>query len=262
MKNNYYQISAFSNERFKGNQAGVLILENWLSGELMQKIAKENQLAETAFIVPVENVFEIRWFTPTYEIDLCGHATLASAWVIFNQLNYDEEEIIFQSHKSGEHRAKQLDNGRIQLNFPSRPGKRIEIPADVEKAFGHKPLEAYQSRDMLLIFDNEETIKSLKPKTEFFQSWETLGVICSARGNQSDFVSRVFDANDFGVEDPVTGSAHCTSVPYWSMILGKDKLYAKQLSERTGELFCELTEGRVLIAGDCQLHLSGRLRIE
>lgn len=249
-----YQIDAFTQKIFGGNPAAVCPLDEWISDELMQNIAIENNLAETAFFVKKEEIYEIRWFMPSGEINLCGHATLASAYVIFNYLNHPTDEIIFSS-ESGELRASRSQDGRITLNFPAWQPVPVAIPPEVFEAFEQKPIAAFASRDLMLIFENEQQILALNPDLPKVKHLPYLGMNCTAKGDEVDFVSRVFDANDPISEDPVTGSAHCGFVPYWAERLGKNKLHARQLSARRGELFCELKGDRVFISGYAVIYM-------
>ena len=248
MKITLYQIDAFTQKVFGGNPAAVCPLQEWIADDLMQNIAIENNLAETAFFVQKEGIYEIRWFMPSGEINLCGHATLASAFVIFNYLNHPTDEIIFTS-LSGELRAARSDNGLITLNFPVWDNKPIPIPTEIATAFKQQPIAAFATRDLLLIFETEQQIIALNPNLPLLKHLPFLGINCTAKGDEVDFVSRVYDANDAISEDPVTGSAHCGFVPYWAERLGKNRLHAKQLSARGGELFCELKGDRVFISG-------------
>lgn len=243
-----YQIDAFTQKIFGGNPAAVCPLDEWIAEALMQNIAIENNLAETAFFVQKEGIYEIRWFMPSGEINLCGHATLASAFVIFNYLNHPTDEIIFSS-QSGELRAARSEDGLITLNFPAWKNKPIDVPTEIFTAFKHRPIAAFATRDLLLIFETEQQILELNPNLPLLKHLPYLGINCTAKGNEVDFVSRVFDANDAISEDPVTGSAHCGFVPYWAAQLGKTTFHAKQLSARGGELFCELKGDRVFISG-------------
>ena len=226
-----YQVDAFTANVFGGNPAAVCPLDEWIDPSLMQRIAEENNLAETAFFVKKGEVYEIRWFMPHDEIDLCGHATLASAFVIFNYLDTELKTIRFTS-QSGVLEAEKLANGMISLDFPSRPPELIEIPPSIYAAFNHRPVEAVASRDLLLLYNSEEEIQSLTYDLSGLKDLPYLCLVPTAKGNDVDFVSRVFDANAPMPEDPVTGSAHASLIPYWSERLGKTKLIAKQLSEK------------------------------
>ena len=258
MKIPLYQIDAFTQKVFGGNPAAVCPLDNWIASDLMQKIAIENNLAETAFFVKKGNVYDIRWFMPNGEINLCGHATLASAFVIFNYLNHPTDEIIFSS-QSGELRATRSKNGQITLNFPAWKPEPINIPPEIFNAFNHRPIAAFSSRDLMLIFETEQQILELEPNLPLVKHLPYLGINCTAKGDTVDFVSRVFDANCVISEDPVTGSAHCGFVPFWAGQLGKTTLLAHQLSERRGELFCELKGDRVFISGYAVAYLQGEI---
>ncbi len=255
----YYIIDAFSDQLFKGNQAGVCILDEWLSDELMQSIAFENNLAETAFVVKRAEHFDLRWFTPVVEMDLCGHATLASAFVVANFVDASMREIKFNT-RSGMLVVKKNDDW-FEMDFPSRKPKAIEVTELMEQAVGVKILEAYQSRDMLLIVENQETVRNLKPEQSLVSKLpDSFGLIVSAVGQDVDFVSRFFAPNAGILEDPVTGSSHATLIPFWSERFGKDKMVAEQLSKRGGTLICENCGDRVKISGKATLYLEGKIR--
>lgn len=255
-----YQIDAFTKEVFKGNPAAVVPLESWLDAELMQKIALENNLAETAFFVKNEDVYEIRWFTPTFEIDLCGHATLASAFVIFEILKAENEIVKFHSHKSGALSVEKKDDLLI-LDFPSRPVSETEIPDGLIEAIGKPPVEVFKARDYFLVYENEREVAEINPDFTLLLKIDAHGFIVTAKGENSDFVSRFF-APEVGVfEDPVTGSAHCNLIPFWAERLGKTELFAKQISARGGELFCALEGDRVKIGGNAVLYLKGEIYV-
>lgn len=260
MKIAIYQVDAFTNQLFGGNPAAVCPLNEWITDEIMQSIAAENNLSETVFFVVKEDNFEIRWFMPYGEIDLCGHATLAAAYVIFNQLNYDKDIITFQS-QSGALKAVKANDGGITLDFPSRPPKAMEIPLAALKAFNHQPVEASFDRDLVLLFDNESQIRTLMYNLEELSKLPYLCIIATARGENVDFVSRVFDAKAIPVEDPVTGSAHTSLIPYWRDKLNKSTFKALQLSDRVGELECEISGDRVYMTGKAVLYLKGEIYI-
>ena len=260
MKIPLYQIDAFTNKLFGGNPAAVCPLDDWITDELMQNIAIENNLAETAFFVKKDEIYHLRWFMPSGEINLCGHATLASAYVIFNFLNHPTDEIVFSS-QSGALRASRSPNGRITLDFPVWQPKPVDIPKEIFEAFNHRPIAAYASRDLMLIFETEEQIRALEPNLPMVKHLPYLGINCTAKGNQVDFVSRVFDANCPISEDPVTGSAHCGFVPYWASQLGKTTFHALQLSARGGELFCTLKGDRVFISGDAVAFMQAEIDV-
>ncbi len=258
MKIKIYQVDAFTSKVFKGNSAAVCPLDKWIDEDLMQKIAMENNLAETAFYVKKNDIFEIRWFTPKAEIDLAGHPTLATSFVIFEILQYDRNEIHFHSMHSGDLFVRK-ENDLFVMNFPSRKPERIESFEKLDKGLKIKPLEVLKSRDILAIFKNEQEILAVQPDFSILAECSTHGVIISARGNNCDFVSRFF-APKLGInEDPVTGSAHATLIPYWAEKLNKNELHAFQLSERTGELFCKNLGDRVEIAGKAVLFMEGEI---
>jgi len=260
MELDIYQVDAFTSKVFGGNPAAVCPLEDWISPQIMQNIAAENNLAETAFFVKNNNIYEIRWFMPHDEIDLCGHATLASAHVIFNYLEPDLNSTTFSS-QSGILKAQKSEDGFISLDFPSRPLDKIEMPPEIYLAFNHQPIEALASRDLILLFNNELEIRTLKIDLTRLTKLPYLCIVPTAEGNEVDFVSRVFDANADMPEDPVTGSAHASLIPYWSNKLKKSQLTAKQLSEREGELFCQQDKDRVHIKGKSILYLKGKIYI-
>mgnify|MGYP000870761644 FL=1 len=256
-----YQVDAFTNKLFGGNPAAVIILKSEIEDELMQKIALENNLSETAFVIKEENKFKIRWFTPLSEVDLCGHATLASAFVIFNFTEYDNNIIEFKSMKRGVLTVEKLDDFYF-LNFPSDNPIEIDIPISMKNVFNYTPIKVLKGiTDYMFVFDSEETIKDIKPNFELIKQSGVRGVIVTAKGNDKDFVSRFF-APFVGInEDPVTGSAHTMLIPYWSKELNKTKLSAIQLSKRMGNLECELLNERVKIGGNAVLFLIGEIEI-
>lgn len=254
-----YQVDAFSSCLFKGNPAAVCFLREWLSDRMMQNIARENNLSETAFFLEEGNHFHIRWFTPEKEIDLCGHATLATAHVLFNHLFYGNKVIKFLS------RTDELIVSRsgplIALNFPARPAVPIPRPDEVIDAIGLEASETLRGRDYLLIYSSEEEIRAIKPDFQKLAKAAEHGVIVSAPGEKSDFVSRFF-APAVGInEDPVTGSAHTSLIPFWAERFGWNEMTAAQLSERGGELYCEYLGSRVLIKGRAVTFLQGEITI-
>lgn len=260
MKLTIYQIDAFTKEVFGGNPAAICPLDEWLEAELMQKIALENNLSETAFFVKKDDVYEIRWFTPTFEIDLCGHATLASAFVLFNCLNLEAEIVKFHSHKSG-NLSVEKKGDLLVLDFPSRPVSACEVPKGLIEAIGKTPKEILKSRDYFLVYETEQEVLDIQPNFGELLKINTHAVIVTAKGDSCDFVSRFF-APEVGVfEDPVTGSSHCNLIPYWAEKLGKTELFARQLSARGGELFCELKGDRVKIGGNAVLYLKGEIYV-
>ncbi|MDT0675856.1 PhzF family phenazine biosynthesis protein [Autumnicola musiva] len=261
MKLPVYQIDAFTENIFCGNPACVVPLQEWLPDNLLLKIAKENAVAETAFFIITPEGIELRWFTPEYEIDLCGHATLATAHVLKEILKYPEEEIIFQT-QSGKLRV-QAGNSGYTLNFPSRNPSLTEMPELLIKSLNLQPMEVLKARDFVLVYPSEEDIKNIQINRLYFDQLElgTGGVIFTSTGHDCDFVSRFFTPKASVFEDPVTGSAHCSLIPYWSQKLGKNEMFAKQISDRGGELYCSLKDDRVLISGKAQIFSSGSLFI-
>jgi PhzF family phenazine biosynthesis protein len=260
MKLRIFQADAFAAGLFKGNPAAVVPLTEWLSDELMQQIAMENNLSETAFFVPAGDHFHIRWFTPKAEVRLCGHATLGTAHILFNELNYQGDQIDFES-LSGILTVKKIGD-KFQLDFPADFAQEVEPINAFTEAFGAKPLQTFKGRtDYMLLFDSEETIQNLQPNIQLLLSTNARGVITTAKGKEVDFVSRFF-APSVGVnEDPVTGSAHTTLIPFWANKLDKTELTALQLSARGGQLWCTLSSDRVFIAGKAVTYLRGEIEI-
>ena len=262
MSQKIYHIDAFADALFSGNPAAVCPLDNWLDADIMQKIAAENNLAETAFTVPVENGYEIRWFTPEVEVDLCGHATLASAYTLMNFEGFLGEKINLFSRNSGT--LTVTKNGDfLTLDFPKDNLQKVEDLAIFEKCFAYQPIEAYQGKtDYLLIFENEHQIQNIEPNIPEIAKINARGIIVSSISENFDFVSRFFGPNCGVNEDPVTGSAHTTLTPFWAEKLGKTKLTAKQISKRGGVLECELKNDRILISGKCKTYLKGEIFIK
>ena len=255
-----YQIDAFTDQLFGGNYAAVCPLNKWLDDEIMQNIAIENNYPETAFFIPDDNNFHLRWFTPAYEVDLCGHATLASAHMIFNHTDYDRNEIIFNS-KSGKLTVTKQENGWLQMNFPALDLTPISASETLIEGLGATPVEVYNSMDILAVFKTEAEVAALNPNFRLLKTIDTRGIIATAKGDKVDFISRFF-APAAGVdEDPVTGSAHSQLTPYWSNKLKKNKLDARQISKRGGELRCEMKGNRVLISGQAVTYLIGEIMI-
>ena len=256
-----YVVNAFTKEKFGGNPAAVVPLQEWLSDEQMQQIAAQHNLAETAFIIPQKNEYQIRWFTPAVEVDLCGHATLASGHVLFNHLNYDREKIIFHS-KSGPLFVAKLQEGKIMLDFPVNAPVETSAVIAIEEGLKVKPLAVFISTfDYMVLLENQEAIENLSPDFKILAQVPARGVIATAKGNASDFVSRCFFPQSGIDEDPATGSAHTVTVPYWSKKLGKSKLSAIQLSKRKGYLDCEMAGDRVLMSGYAVTYLEGKILI-
>ena len=241
-----YQIDAFTSEVFRGNPACVIPLNEWLDDKKLIKIARENNVSETAFFVKDKNGFQIRWFTPDIEMDLCGHATLASAYCLKHYLNYPDDEILFNS-KSGTLRSKFVKD-KIELKLPVREPKKVEIPHNLSNAINYKPVEVLKARDFILVFDNQLKIENIKIKRSEFDkiNIDPGGVAFTSQGNNCDFVS-------------VTGSSHCSLVPYWSKKLNKKKLKSIQLSERTGILECEAHKNYISVSGNAIIYLKGKI---
>ena len=257
MKLSIFQADAFTDKVFGGNPAAICPLEEWIDAKLMQHIAAENNLSETVFFVPKEDKFEIRWFTPETEIDLCGHATLATAHILYQHLGFMGKSVTFQY--GGGQLQVEKDGDRLRMNFPATPPKPVEAPGQLVEALGKKPMEAYKSRDYLLIFESQKDIEEIKPVFHELLTLDTLGFIVSAPGHDVDFVSRFFAPGAGINEDPVTGSAHCTLIPYWSKKLQKTRMTALQLSKRKGEIHCEFLGDRVIISGKAVTYLQGSI---
>ncbi|MDP4238472.1 MAG: PhzF family phenazine biosynthesis protein [Bacteroidota bacterium] len=262
MRQKIYQIDAFTDKIFRGNPAAVCPLEAWLPDELMQNIAKENNLAETAFYVPTGEEYLIRWFTPRVEVDLCGHATLAAAYVLFNLEKHAGPAIRFYSPRSGELTVTRHDD-LLSLNFPSDTARKEEISFALSSAFNIVPLEILKGKtDYLYLFENEEQIRRIIPHLDCISDLDARGVIITAKGNEVDFVSRFF-APQVGVnEDPVTSSAHTLLTPFWAKRLGKTHLTALQLSDRQGQLSCTYLHDRVEISGQARHYLTGEIFVD
>tara|TARA_B100000614_G_C14498265_1_gene473540 strand:+ start:185 stop:970 length:786 start_codon:yes stop_codon:yes gene_type:complete len=261
MKFKYYQVDSFTNEIFKGNPACVVQLDKWLEDEVLLKIAQENAVAETAFFISDVNGFKLRWFTPDIEIDLCGHATLAAAFVIKTCLNYLSDTIFFET-MSGKLIVEIIEDF-YYLDFPSRNAVSSSLPLEIKKSLNIQPKEIYKSRDYLLIYENQSNIEQIEINRKFFDKINLGygGVVVSSKGNHVDFVSRYFTPQATILEDPVTGSSHCSLIPYWASILKKEKMIASQLSTRGGSLKCQNLSERVKIGGQAVLYSSGNFFI-
>lgn len=264
MKLQIFQIDAFTDTLFGGNPAAVCPLESWLDDAVLQNIAIENNLAETAFFVPVSNNrFQLRWFTPEIEMDLCGHATLASAFVIFNELQNTSQSIAFET-QSGLLTVNRVGN-YLALDFPSRPPKKAVLPKAISESLNIQPQEVWKARDYLLVYNSEEEVKNIQPDTGILNQVNINpgGIIVTAKGadDDVDFVSRFFTPQASVFEDPVTGSAHCTLIPFWAERLHKNKLRAVQVSSRRGALLCQLNTNRVSIMGKAVTYLRGTINL-
>ncbi|MFD2787618.1 PhzF family phenazine biosynthesis protein [Hymenobacter rubripertinctus] len=260
-----YQIDAFTDRPFAGNPAAVCPLTEWLPEATMQAIAAENNLAETAFFVPragSEGEYEIRWFTPAVEVELCGHATLASAHVLYRHLNFQGAQIVFHS-KSGPLRVSRGEGGMLTLDFPARPPHPIQQhPTGLLDGLRATPLHLLAGPDLVCVFKSEAEVRALHPNQSRLAEVEYRGIIATAPGSDGvDFVSRFFGPRVGVPEDPVTGSAHTTLVPYWAARLGKTHLHARQVSARGGDLWCELRQDRVLMSGHAVTYLKGEIEL-
>ncbi len=254
-----YQVDAFAGVVFAGNPAAVCPLEAWVDDAMLQSIAAENNLSETAYFVRNGDHYDLRWFTPVREVELCGHATLASAFVIFEFLDPKAAQLTFQT-KSGPLTVSR-DGELMVMEFPSQPPTGCDATAVLVEGLGRKPRETWRARYLMAVFEAEDDVRNLKPRMDTLLDLDALGVIATAPGRQSDFVSRFFAPKAGVPEDPVTGSAHCTLIPYWSKRLGRSRLHAFQVSRRGGELFCEDRGDRVMIAGRAVLFLEGTIRM-
>ncbi len=262
MKLELYQIDAFTDKTFGGNPACVVPLNDWLPDHTLLKIAKENAVAETAFFVDGDDKIHLRWFTPEIEMDLCGHATLATAHCLKSILNYPKDEIIFET-QSGDLTVS-IKNDLYHLDFPSRMPISSELPDIIRNSLNIKPIEVYKSRDYMLVYDTEQEIENIKVDRQMFDqiNLDPGGVIVTAKGESCDFVSRFFTPQASILEDPVTGSAHCSLIPFWSSRLGKNKLNAIQISDRVGKLYCQNKKDRVIIGGKAKTYSIGNLWTE
>ncbi len=262
MKLSLYQIDAFTDKIFGGNPACVVPLEKWPADEILLKIAKENAVAETAFFVTNDQKIHLRWFTPEIEMDLCGHATLATAHCLKTILGYENEKFVFET-LSGDLTvlvAKEL----YKMDFPSRPPVIANLPETIEKSLSIKPREVFKSRDYVLVYDNETDVRNIEIDRQLFDkiNLDPGGVIVTSIGDECDFVSRFFTPQASILEDPVTGSAHCSLIPFWAKRLNKNELFALQISERVGKLFCEDNGERVIISGQAKTYSIGELWTE
>jgi len=257
-KLNLYQVDAFASSLYTGNPAAVCPLDQWLTDDQMQSIAEENNLSETAFFVPHKNGYQIRWFTPNEEVDLCGHATLASAYIVFEKLGYQQDEIIFHS-KSGQLRVSREED-KLRMDFPALPYQPIIPTKELLEALNAKPKALFKSKfDLLCIFENEKEVEKANPNLSAIADLDYRGVIFTAPSTKSDIYSRCFYPGCSVPEDSVTGSAHCVIAPYWCEQLNKKSIYAKQGLKRQGELLCEVQGDRVLLFGNCHLYLEGKI---
>lgn len=256
-----FQINAFTNDSFGGNPACVIPLKKWLPDNLLLKIAKENAVAETAYFIKNKDKIELRWFTPEIEMDLCGHATLATAHCLISILDYTKNEIEFET-KSGKIKVV-YENNLYHLDLPSKKPIISELPQEIKNSLNIIPKEVYKSRDYLLLYETEEEVQQIRINTHFFNqiNLNTGGVIITSTSKSCDFVSRFFTPQASILEDPVTGSAHCSLVPFWAEKLNKSKLEAKQISKRLGVLKCENKDSRVIVSGKAKTYFTGKIYI-
>ena len=259
MKLPLYQVDAFTSRLFGGNPAAIVPLEDWLPDDVLAAIALENNLSETAFVLHRQDPAPLRWFTPAVEVDLCGHATLATAHVLFEHLTPGRDRLAF-STRSGTLTVKR-DGDLLSMDFPARPASEVPVTSELCAALGRRPLKAYRARDVMAVFDAESDVLGLEPDFPRVAALDTFALIVTAPGTEVDFVSRFFAPAKGIPEDPVTGSAHCTLIPYWAARLGKTRLTARQLSRRGGELYCTLRGERVDIAGRAVEYLRGEITI-
>jgi len=257
-----FQIDAFTDKIFGGNPACVVPLDNWLPDEVLLSIARENAVAETAFFVDRGSKIHLRWFTPEVEMDLCGHATLATAHSLKTILNYPNDQFIFET-LSGDLVVK-VDKGIYKMNFPSRMPVKSPLPEEIDRSLNIKPGEVLKSRDYVLVYEKEADVRNIKIDRQWFDRIHlgTGGVIVTAPGDACDFVSRFFTPQASILEDPVTGSAHCSLIPFWAERLNKRTLVAVQISERVGKLLCELKADRVEISGEARTYSIGNFWLE
>jgi PhzF family phenazine biosynthesis protein len=256
-----YQVDAFASQVFAGNPAAVCLLDRWVDDSILQAVAAENNLSETAFLVRNAQGFDLRWFTPVTEVALCGHGTLASAFVLFSCQKWPGEQIRFQTRKSGELVVTRR-NDFLEMDFPAKPAYVQAPPAGLNEALRVTPQEVLGSaEDLLVVLDSERTVKAVQPDFFALERVACRGIIITARGDRSDFVSRFFAPRVGIPEDPVTGSAHCVLVPYWAGVLRKNDLHAFQVSKRGGELFCKHVGDRVKISGKAVLYMEGTITI-
>ncbi len=247
MKLRMFQVDAFADRVFEGNPAAIIPLEAWLDESLMQAIAEENNLSETAYFVPAGEAFELRWFTPGGEVDLCGHATLASAHVVYEHLGHSKAEVRFLT-RSGALIVRRRA-GALTMDFPAAPPKRVDVPAALLRGLGGKPTEVLAAFDYVAVYESEDDVRGLAPDFAQLKSLDLRGVVATAPGRAVDFVSRCFFPKLRIDEDPVTGSAHCEMAPFWAARLGRSELRARQVSKRGGSLTCAIREDRVLLTG-------------
>jgi PhzF family phenazine biosynthesis protein len=259
MKLPLYQVDAFTTRLFGGNPAAVVPLDEWLPDDVLAAIAAENNLSETAFVLPQADPAPLRWFTPAVEVDLCGHATLATAHILFRHRFPGRDRLAFSTRSGTLTVTRQGE--LLSMDFPARPASTVEITDALVAALGRRPARAYRARDLMAVFDAESDVRDLQPDFQRVTALDAFAVIVTAPGKEADFVSRFFAPAKGIPEDPVTGSAHCTLIPYWAARLGRTELTARQLSRRGGELYCRLRGYRVDIAGRAVEYLRGEITV-
>ncbi|MEH6453763.1 MAG: PhzF family phenazine biosynthesis protein [Psychromonas sp.] len=262
MKLKIYQVDAFATKVFEGNPAAVCPLNEWLDDELLQKIAEENNLSETAFFVLDGDQIQLRWFTPLKEVDLCGHATLACAHVLYEHLQYKKPNIVFQT-KSGLLTVTKSDSG-YSMDFPASMPTLLnsDTPNDLIEALGNiQPQKVMEAFDYIIVLNSEDEVKNLTPNLSKWLNIDLRGVVVTAKGDDVDFVSRCFFPKLRVNEDPITGSAHCELAPYWASVLNKNTLKARQISIRSGVVYCEVVNDRVIITGNAVDYMAGEITI-
>jgi len=257
MELDIYQIDAFAEDVFEGNPAAVVPLKDWLADDQLQAIAAENNLAETAYFIPTKDGYHLRWFTPSVEVPLCGHATLATAFLLYNELGYDKDSITFET-KSGPLIVKREGDGLV-MDFPASPPTPCDIPDGLAEAFGVTLIEAHENRFCMVVCDSEEDVKNAEPDIAALAAIAPGDFILTARSTDYDFVSRCFAPTHGIDEDPVTGSAHCVAAPFWAERLGKTQLHARQVSKRGGNILCTISQDRVQLFGRAKLYLKGKI---
>lgn len=254
-----FQLDAFTDKPFGGNPAAVCPLQEWLPDDVMQSIALENNVSETAFYVPEGNGFRLRWFTPKIEVDLCGHATLATAWLILNELEPDRSDVAFET-RSGTLTVSR-DGDLLAMDFPAMVAEELPAPAGLAEAIGIEPVKFLKAVKNMAVLEDEAAVRAVNPDFGYIKNMDGMGLIITAHGDQSDCASRFFAPHAGIDEDPVTGSAHCTIVPYWSGILGKTQIHARQVSARSGDLYCWMKDDRVVLAGKARTVIKGTFTI-
>jgi PhzF family phenazine biosynthesis protein len=259
VKINVYHVDAFAEKPFEGNPAAICPLEEWLPEQTMQAIAAENNLSETAFFVPEGDSFSLRWFTPATEVDLCGHATLAAAFVLFTELGYGGEELLFNT-KSGVLRVERSGD-LLKMDFPAQRPSPFELPAQLVEAFGATPEDCLKFADIIAVYSSEELVRNAEPDMQLLGQLDCRGIIITSEAADYDFIARWFGPRTGISEDPVTGSAFTQLVPYWAERTGKKEFRAKQVSQRGGEVICELAGDRVIICGNAVLFMRGVIEL-